>query len=125
MNNNLGPFSVGGRLRSLRHALAGLRELFVGQHNAWIHAGASLAVVMAGAALQVSAVEWCLLILAIMAVWVAEALNTAVEHLCDLVSADVHPLVKKAKDVAAAAVLCSALGAAAIGLVVFVPYGLA
>ncbi|MET1078127.1 MAG: diacylglycerol kinase family protein [Pseudomonas sp.] len=123
MNNNLGPFSVGGRLRSLGHALAGLR-LLMGQQNAWIHAVASLAVVAAGAAFRVSALEWCLLILAIMAVWVAEALNTAVEQLCDLVSPEFHPLVKKAKDVAAAAVLCSALGAVAIGLVVFLPYGL-
>ena len=57
--------------------------------------------------------------------WVVEALNTAFEYLCDVVSPEFHPLVRKSKDIAAGAVLLSAVGAAAIGLIIFVPYLLA
>lgn len=96
--------------------------MVVSQHNAWLHAAASVAVVAAGAVLGVNRVEWMLLILAMVAVWTAEALNTALEFLCDVASPDFHPLVEKAKDVAAGAVLICALGAAAVGLLVFCPY---
>jgi diacylglycerol kinase (ATP) len=114
-------FSVGGRLRSFQHALRGIAELLGTQHNAWIHALATLAVVIFGWALGVSALEWCALVLAMMVVWVAEALNTAFEYLCDVVSPDYHPLVGKAKDIAAGAVLMSAIGAAMVGLIIFLP----
>ena len=56
-----------------------------------------------------------------MAVWTAEALNTAFESLCDVASPEFHPLVERAKDVAAGAVLISAIGAVAIGLAGFRP----
>jgi len=97
-------------------------ELLKSQHNAWVHAFATVCVIAAGVLFGVSATEWCFLILAIMAVWVAEGLNTAFEFLCDVASPEFHPLVKKSKDVAAGAVLMSALGAAVIGLVVLGPY---
>jgi diacylglycerol kinase (ATP) len=109
-------------LRSFVYAGRGLRTVLLSQHNARIHAAATLAVVAAGIALQVSRVEWLCLILAIALVWMAEALNTAFEFLCDVASPEFHPLVEKAKDVAAGAVLISALGAAVVGLLVFVPY---
>jgi diacylglycerol kinase (ATP) len=76
----------------------------------------------AGYAFGVSTSEWCFLIVAITGVWVVEALNTAFELLCDVASPEFHPLVKKSKDVAAGAVLLSAIGAVAIGLVIFIPY---
>ena len=56
-----------------------------------------------------------------MTVWSAEALNTALEFLADAAKPEYHPLVKKAKDVAAGAVLIAALGAAVIGALVFIP----
>jgi diacylglycerol kinase (ATP) len=60
-----------------------------------------------------------------MAVWSAEALNTAFEFLADAASPGYHPLVKHAKDVAAGAVLIAAAGAAIIGLLVLGPHVLA
>ena len=57
--------------------------------------------------------------------WVAEALNTAFELLCDVASPEFHPLVKQSKDVAAAAVLLCAVGSAVIGLLILGPYLLA
>ena len=92
------------------------------QHNAWVHAVATLVVVAVGLLAGLSRLEWFVLVLAIVAVWTAESLNTAFEFLCDVTSPEFHPLVEKAKDVAAGAVLITAIGATAIGLLVFAPY---
>jgi len=116
------PFSFTARLHSLRYALAGLRTLLLTQHNAWIHAVATVLVVVAGLVLGLSAAEWCWLVLAMTLVWMAEALNTALEFLADAVTQDFHPLILQAKDVAAAAVLIAAIGALVIGLLVFGPH---
>lgn len=115
-------FSFTGRIRSFTFALAGIWTMLKSQRNAWIHAGATLGVVLAGLRFDLSAAEWCWLVLAIMAVWTAEALNTAFEFLADVASPEFHPLVKHAKDVAAGAVLISAIGAALIGGLILGPH---
>lgn len=107
-----------GRIESFRNAGAGLADTFASQTNAKIHAAATLAVVALGLLLGISYVDWCWLVLAIALVWVAECLNTALELLADATSPDPHPLVGRAKDAAAGAVLCAAIGAALIGLLV-------
>lgn len=122
MNNNTDTFTFSGRIRSVKHAIDGIFEMLKGQHNAWVHLVASICVIFAGIIFGVSKIEWVALILAIVLVWVAEALNTAFEFLCDVASPEFHPLVKKSKDVAAGAVLLSAIGAVTIGAVIFVPY---
>jgi diacylglycerol kinase (ATP) len=84
-----------------------------------------VAVCIAGAVLGLSRLEWCAVVLAVVAVWTAEALNTALEFLVDLASPELHPLAGKAKDAAAGAVLVTAAGAVVIGLLVFGPHLLA
>ena len=116
------PFELTDRIRSVKFAIEGIWTMLKSQHNAWLHACATVAVIVAGLLLGVSAGEWCWLVLATMAVWTAEALNTAFEFLADVASPDFHPLVKKAKDVAAGAVLISAVGAAIIALLVLGPH---
>ncbi len=115
-------FTFTGRLRSVRFAIQGIRTMLASQHNAWVHAGSTAAVIAAAAVLRVDRLEWCMLILAMMAVWTAEALNTAFEFLCDVASPEFHPMVARSKDVAAGAVLLSAIGSVAVGLLVFVPH---
>ena len=114
-------FSFNGRVRSFRYALRGMRLMLVSQHNAWIHFAATVVVIGSGLALGLSRADWCWIILAIVGVWMAEALNTAFEFLCDVASPEFHPMVKNAKDVAAGAVLIAALGAVVIGLLVMGP----
>ena len=116
------PFSLVERARSFRYAFSGLAELLRSQRNARVHLFASLLVVIVGLSLGVTRMEWCALLLAMMLIWIAEALNTALEFLCNLVSPDFHPLIKKSKDVAAASVLISAAGAVVIGVLIFLPY---
>jgi diacylglycerol kinase len=91
------------------------------QQNAWIHAMATVAVGVLGLAVGLSTADWCWIVLAVVAVWTAEALNTALELLTDLASPAFHPLAGQAKDVAAGAVLMTALGAILIGLLVIGP----
>jgi diacylglycerol kinase (ATP) len=115
-------FSVSARLRSFAYAGRGIRTMVRSQHNAWVHAIATAAVVAVGLVAGLTRLEWFVLVLAIVSVWTAESLNTAFEFLCDVTSPEFHPLVEKAKDVAAGAVLITAIGATAIGLLVFAPY---
>ncbi|WP_020470213.1 diacylglycerol kinase family protein [Zavarzinella formosa] len=113
------------RLRSFRFAFAGLATLLKTQPNARIHAIITLAVVIAGIVFKLTSPEWCWIVLATAAVWVAEALNTSLEFLADAVCPEFHPLVKHSKDVAAGAVLLAAAGAVVIGLLIFGPHLLA
>ncbi|CAE6517653.1 MAG TPA: diacylglycerol kinase family protein [Nitrosomonas nitrosa] len=120
--NKTASFSFIARIKSFRYAFAGIAVLIKTQHNARIHLIATTLVIGGGLFFQINYIEWCLIILAIMAVWVSEALNTAIEFLCDIASPAPHPLIKKSKDLAAGAVLISAAGAMIIGLIVFMPY---
>jgi diacylglycerol kinase len=115
------PFSFVARLRSFRYAIYGIAVMLTSQHNAWLHAVATVVIVSLGTSFGLSAGEWCWLVLAVMAVWTAEALNTALELLADVASPAFHPLVKQAKDVAAGAVLISACGATVIGALILGP----
>ena len=105
---------------AVRYALRGIGFLF-GAPNVWVLTAASLAALGAGAHFAISALEWCAVVLAIALVWVAEALNTALERLTDLASPQYNPLAGKAKDIAAGAVLIAALGAVSIGVIIFGP----
>jgi len=121
MNNNT-QFTFTGRIRSLRCAFIGIWIMVSTQHNAWIHAAATLVTIAVGLYFGVTRAEWCWIILAIISVWTAEALNTAFEFLTDVASPEFHPLAGKAKDVAAGAVLITAIGAVVIGIVIMGPY---
>ena len=124
MNNNT-SLTFTGRIRSIRCAVVGVRLMVASQHNAWIHAAATLAVIATGLSFGLTTAEWCWVVLAVISVWTAEALNTAFEFLTDVASPQFHPLAAKAKDVAAGAVLSTAIGAVIIGLLVLGPYSLA
>lgn len=106
---------------SITHAVRGLGHLLVSQHNARLHALATALTLIVAAWLDLDRVEWLVLVLTIAAVWSAEAFNTALELLADAVSPEVHPLVGKAKDVAAAAVLIAAIAAVVVAALILVP----
>lgn len=115
-------FTWRSRMRSFGYAFEGLAAMLKTQHNVWLHLLASLLVCSAAVVLGVNAADWRWLVVAITMVWAAEALNTAVEFLCDVVSPEYAPAVKGAKDIAAGGVLITAAGAAAIGVLTFWPY---
>ena len=115
-------FTLAARLKSFVYAFRGLGFMLRTQHNAWLHAVASLAVVAAGVILRVTAADWRWLVVAMAMVWVAETFNTAVEYVCDVVSPGYCEAVKHAKDIAAGAVLLCAGAAVVIGVLTLWPY---
>lgn len=115
-------FSLKSRLRSFGYAFVGLSFMLKTQHNAWLHVVATLAVIALALFLGVSLHDWRWLIMAIVTVWVAESFNTAVEYVCDVVSPGYSASVKRAKDIAASAVLICAIGAVLVGTVTLWPY---
>jgi len=119
--NGPGQSFLRKQAQGFRFAVRGVLRLLATERSAWIHALATLAVFAVGLLAGVSRVEWCLLVLAIALVWTIEGLNTAVEILGDAVSPQQHPLIGRAKDMAAGAVLMAALGAVVVGLLVLGP----
>jgi len=115
-------FSIALRIRSFRCAIRGVWVMIQSQQNAWIHAVATVVVAAAGLYFCITPAEWSWVALAIMSVWTAEALNTAVEFLADATKPEFNRLIGDTKDVAAGAVLISAIGAAVIGVLVFGPH---
>ena len=109
------------RAKSFRYAFEGWWFVLRTQHNAWIHAVVTLAVAALAWWLRLPLRDWAVLILTILAVWMAEFMNTAIEAVVDMTMPDTHPLAKVAKDVAAAAVLVGALGAVLIGALLLGP----
>jgi diacylglycerol kinase (ATP) len=116
------PFEFNGRIRSFRYAVLGIGRMIGCQHNAWVHAVATAVAIGAGVIFKITAREWCWIVLTIALVWTAEALNTAFEFLADAALPNFHPLVRNAKDVAAGAVLITAVAASVIGGIIFWPH---
>ncbi|MBQ0759083.1 MAG: diacylglycerol kinase (ATP) [Zhongshania sp.] len=115
-------FSVRARMDSFRYAFNGLMTMIFEQHNARIHLVATMAVVALGVLTGLKSLEWMMILLAITLVWMAEALNTALESLADAAVPEAHDLVRKAKDVAAAGVLIAAAFALIVALWAFWPF---
>lgn len=109
------------RLKSFKYASDGFVDLIKTQPNAKIHLLITGFVLAAGLYFQLSTTEWCIILLTIALVLAAEALNTALEYLTNLVSPDYHPLAGKAKDAAAAGVLIAAAIAVLVGGMIFLP----
>ncbi|MSU44771.1 diacylglycerol kinase family protein [Candidatus Nomurabacteria bacterium] len=103
------------------NAFRGLRVFSRTTRHLFIHITSALIVVVLGFYLGVSSLEWIALIFAIGGVFVTEALNTAIEIDIDLTSPEYHPYARDTKDVAAAAVLLSAIMAVIVGLIIFLP----
>jgi len=106
-------------LRSFRVAWDGLVVALRSDRNLRIHAVATVFVVAAGCWYRLNMLEWSVIVLTIGLVWVAELLNTAIEAVVDLISPEPHPLARRAKDVASAAVLLAAVTAVIVGAIVF------
>lgn len=104
---------------SFRHAGRGLVWALSTQANLRVHLVAGVVVLIAALLFRFSAIEFALLFVCIAIVVAAELINTALEVLIDYAWPERHPMVGRAKDVAAAAVLLAALGTAVVGILLF------
>ncbi|WP_077921371.1 diacylglycerol kinase family protein [Spirosoma sp. 209] len=105
-------------VRSFRFAGQGIVDLFRFENNARVHLLLAGMVVGAGLWLQLSRAEWAIIVTQIGLVWAAEAVNTAIEKLCDLVSPGYHPQIKAVKDLSSGAVLILAITAVVVGALI-------
>jgi len=116
------PFNIKERLKSFVFAGKGIYVLISKEHNAWIHCAAIVFVTLAGFYFNITKGEWIAVVLCFGMVLAAEAFNTAIECLVDLVSPERNPQAGKVKDIAAGAVLICAIAAAIVGGIIFIPY---
>lgn len=115
-------FSLRKRVKSFGYAYAGIRVLLREEHNAWIHCVAAVAVVTAGFLFGITPSEWTAVVIVIAMVFSAEAVNSAIERTADFVKAERDDRKRDIKDLAAGAVLICAVGAAVVGVIIFLPY---
>ncbi len=108
-------------LKSFAFAFNGIRLCFKTETNFKIHVTLAALVIILGFILAISVTEWMAIIFCIGFVITIEMVNTALEKLCDLVNAAIHPVIKKVKDIAAGAVLLSAVASFIIGGIIFLP----
>ena len=108
--------------QSVKYALAGLRSFFGNERNGRIQALVAILTITASIILDISSLEWILVIICTCLVLVLEMINTAIEKVCNLITPDFHPQLKLIKDISAGAVLLAATGSAIIGLIIFIPH---
>ncbi len=108
-------------IKAFVYALRGLLYVIRTQHNFHIHILAAMVVVVAGLVFDLSTGEWIILVITIFIVLSAEVFNTAIERLVDLVSPDYNKLAGLVKDIAAGAVLLTAIMAVIVGVIIFLP----
>lgn len=114
-------FSWKERGNSFTFAWDGLKALFRTEHNAWIHGGVTVVAFALGFLLHISRLEFLAMVIVMTSVWVAEIFNTALEKTMDFISKEKHPGIKLVKDLAAAAVLITAIAAVIAGCIIFLP----
>lgn len=115
------PFSLRARMARFRNAWKGLSVFVRQEHNAWIHLSMTVLVILAGFLFRISTYEWIAVVFAIGLVISAEAINSAIERLADVVQPNRDERIRDVKDICAGAVLVCAMTAFVIGLIVFLP----
>ncbi|QAY66300.1 diacylglycerol kinase family protein [Paenibacillus protaetiae] len=108
-------------IRSLGYACSGIQYALRTQRHMRIHTAAAVIVIFLGLIARLTVTRWAILLLTIGSVISAEMMNTAVEQVVNLASPSLHPLAKRAKDVAAGAVLIVSAAAVVIGVIVLLP----
>lgn len=116
-NNSVGKFG-----KSFLYAGQGIIFLIRNERNFKIQTIIALLVIVAGFYFQISRIDWIIVIMLIGMMLSIEALNTAIEKTVDLVTSNIHPLAKYAKDVSAGAALIFAFISVIIGIIIFLPY---
>ena len=108
-------------INSFKYAGHGLRHCITKEKNFQLHCVAAAIAVIIAFVLNISGIEWMIILICITLVIALEMINTAIEHCCNMVQPDYHPMVKIIKDVSAAAVLITAAMAAVCGAIIFIP----
>ena len=108
-------------INSFKYAFSGVREAFQNEKNMKIHFLLMILVIVLGFVLNLSSIDWAILIITIGLVLISEFINTSLEQIVDIVSPEKQEKAKIAKDVAAASVLVSAIVSILVAVFLFLP----
>ena len=108
-------------INSFKYAFEGIKSSLRTERNMKIHFSMMILVIVAGILLDISTYEWMICIILFGMVIGGELVNTAIEEVTDLVTTEINPKAKLAKDIAAGAVLIMAITSAIIGFIIFIP----
>ncbi len=108
-------------LKSFSYAFKGLKYVLSSERNARLHLLFAMLALVASIVLRIGLEEWLFVVISITLVFFAEITNTAIEKTLDLISQENNQMVKLIKDMMAAAVLVTALGAIVVALIIFLP----
>ena len=108
-------------LDSFKYALSGIWYAIKNTRNLRVDLVIVILTIITGIVLEISLIEWLILMICMMLVISLEFVNTSIEEAVNLASPDIHPLAKASKDVAAGAVLFASIMSAAIGIIIFLP----
>ena len=109
-------------LRSFYFAFMGLKQLLLKERNFKIHLLALIVVIIGGLYFHITSIEWSIVLLVSALVISLEAINTAIEKLCDLYTSEQNEKIKLIKDIAAAAVLIASIFTLVIAYFIFGKY---
>lgn len=126
MTNNMIPmkkrFSLVARAKSFTHAGRGIYIFIKSTHNAWIHLAFLCLQIALGIFFGINHIEWAILLIVSLLLIIVEAINTAIEIDIDLTSPEYHPYARDTKDVAAGAVLLTAMLTIVVSVIILLPY---
>lgn len=108
-------------IKAFANAFNGIKYFFLHEKNGKIQLCVASIVVFVAAGMDVSTMQWIALLFCIAMVLAAEMMNTAIEHLCNMIQEEYHPVIKIVKDVSAGAVLFISIISAIIGCIIFIP----
>ncbi len=110
------------QLKSFAAAFTGIKTVFANERNFRTHLCIAILAVVACFFFKVTTTEWLIVLLFIAIILCMETINTSIEYVCDYVSPEYQPLIKKVKDVAAGAVMLGAIISVIAGCIIFIPY---
>lgn len=108
-------------IKSFKYAFEGLKDALLHERNFRIQVVVFILIIIAGFLFHINTTEWIFILLCAAIVLSTEIINSAIEKLCDFVSPEIHPLIKKIKDFSAAAVLVGTILSVIIGTIIFLP----
>jgi diacylglycerol kinase len=107
------------RIKAFGYTFEGLFTFVKQEESAKVHLIATIITIAASFIFNITLLEWVLVLLTIALVWAFEIVNTCIEELCDMITLERHPTIKKIKDMAGSSVLVASIISVFVGFLVF------
>lgn len=120
-NSSINEFKNPTFFKALKNSLRGIFLSVIKERNIKIQLVMAVIAIICGFIFKISMIEWSILVITIFLVLITESLNTAIEITVDMITNEYNEKAKNIKDIAAGAVLLSAISSVIVGLIIFLP----